>query len=203
MTELTNALLAQLQGAPLQQISQQLGIDNTQASSAIGAALPLLLGALGNNAAQPGGADALHSALQSHTGLDLGSVLGSALGGGGMGGQILGHIFGGQQNQANMALGQATGLGGDQSSMLMKILAPVVMSYLANHMFGGGQGQQTAALANNSPQALSQVLGQETQQIHQSGAGGLLSSVLDQDGDGQLGLGDLLKIGGSLLGGNR
>ncbi|HCL44029.1 MAG TPA: calcium-binding protein, partial [Pseudomonas sp.] len=28
-------------------------------------------------------------------------------------------------------------------------------------------------------------------------------SLLDQDGDGQLGVGDLLKIGGSLLGGKR
>lgn len=32
---------------------------------------------------------------------------------------------------------------------------------------------------------------------------GLLGSVLDQDGDGQVGLGDLLKMGTSLLGGRR
>ena len=31
--------------------------------------------------------------------------------------------------------------------------------------------------------------------------GGLIGAVLDQDGDGQLGLGDLLKLGGGLLGG--
>jgi hypothetical protein len=50
---------------------------------------------------------------------------------------------------------------------------------------------------------LGQVLGQERQAAQQSGAGGLLGAVLDQDGDGQLGLGDLLKIGGGLLGGKR
>ncbi|MCM2338595.1 MAG: calcium-binding protein, partial [Lysobacter sp.] len=50
-----------------------------------------------------------------------------------------------------------------------------------------------------------QILGQEQQQIRQQGGvgGGLLGAVLDQDGDGQLGLGDLLKLGGGVLGGKR
>ena len=55
-TALSDDLLSQLQGAPLQQMSQQLGIQPAQASAALGAALPLLLGALGRNAAQPQGA---------------------------------------------------------------------------------------------------------------------------------------------------
>ena len=38
---LTDELLAKLQGAPLQQVSQQLGISDTQASGAISAALPV------------------------------------------------------------------------------------------------------------------------------------------------------------------
>src|SRR5690606_38676888 len=77
---LTNDLLSQLQGAPLQQVSQQLGIDSQQASGAISAALPLLMGALGKNAAQPQGAQALLGALQhNHSGLDIGSVLGAVL----------------------------------------------------------------------------------------------------------------------------
>ena len=37
---LTDDLLSQLQGAPLQQVSQQLGLDSQQASGAISAALP-------------------------------------------------------------------------------------------------------------------------------------------------------------------
>jgi hypothetical protein len=44
------------------------------------------------------------------------------------------------------------------------------------------------------------MLGQEIQRIGQSGGGDLLSSVLDQDGDGKLGLGDLLKVGSEFLG---
>ncbi|WP_329854168.1 DUF937 domain-containing protein [Stenotrophomonas pavanii] len=200
---LTDELLAKLQGAPLQQVSQQLGISDTQASGAISAALPVLMGALGNNASQPQGAQALLGALQNnHSGLDLGSVLSSVLGGGGGGGGaasdgagILGHIFGGSQQKVETGLAQATQLDSGRTSQLLQILAPIVMAFLAQRL-GGGQADAGS---------LSQALGQEKQQVQQQGgiAGGLLGSVLDQDGDGQFGVGDLLKIGGSLLGGKR
>ena len=53
--------------------------------------------------------------------------------------------------------------------------------------------------------SLGQTLGQERERVQQQGGlgGGLLGSLLDQDGDGQLGMGDLLKVGGSLFGGRR
>lgn len=202
---LTHDLAAQLQGAPAQQVAQQLGVDPAQASAAIGTALPLLLGALGRNASQPEGAQALFGALQEdHAGLDIGSVLGAVLGGGQTrqtdGDGILGHIFGGNQERAQTGVAQATGLRGGQASQLLKILAPIVMAYLAKRMFSQSGGAQQA-----SPDVLGQVLGQEHAQIRQQGGvgGGLLGAVLDQDGDGQVGLGDLLKIGGGLLGGKR
>ncbi len=207
MTSLVEDLASQLQGAPVQQVAQQLGIDPAQASSAVSAALPLLMGALGRNASQPQGAQALFGALQKdHAGLDLGSVVGSVLGGSGQGGAILGHIFGGSQDRVQAGLGQATGLGSNQAGQLMKILAPIVMAYLAKRMFQQRQdGNATAGAASPSPDVLSGILGQEHQAISQQGGlgGGLLASVLDQDGDGQLGIGDLLKIGGGLLGGKR
>lgn len=196
---LTDDLLSQLQGAPLQQVSQQLGIDSQQASGAISAALPMLMGALGNNAAQPQGAEALFGALQNnHSGLDISSVLGAVLGGGGGGAAangagILGHIFGGSQDRAETGLAQATGLSPSNSSQLLKILAPIVMAYVAQRMTSGGQA---------SAGGLSQILGQEKQQVTQAGGigGGLLGSVLDQDGDGQFGVSDLIKLGSGLLG---
>lgn len=198
---LANDLLSQLQGQPIEQISQQLGLPQAQASGAVAAALPLLLGALGRNASQPAGAESLFGALErDHAGAgDLGGLLGSVLGGGGQGEQILGHIFGARQQGAAQGLGVATGLQGDKASMLLKVLAPIVMAYLAKRMLGQGQA------ANRSPQGLGNILGQEEQQIRQQGGlgGGLLGAVLDQDGDGQLGLGDLLKLGGGMLGGKR
>ena len=201
MANLTQQLLSQLQGAPMQQMSSQLGIGEQQTSQAVSAALPLLLGALGKNASQPQGAQALLGALQKdHAGGgNLAGLLGSVLGGGGGrqtdGAGILGHILGGNQQRAETGLAQASGLDGNKAGQLMKMLAPLVMAFLANQ----------ARQGNASPQALGAMLGQEEQQIRQEGGGaaGLLGAVLDQDGDGKLGLGDVLKIGGSLFGGKR
>lgn len=199
---LTDDLLSQLQGAPLQQVSQQLGLNPQQASGAISAALPLLMGALGNNATKPQGAEALFGALRNnHSGMDISSVLGAVLGGGGAspatnGAGILGHIFGGNQQRAETGLSQATGLSQGNSGQLLKILAPIVMAFIAQRMASGGQ-------ANAS--GLGQLLGQEKQAVTQQGGvgAGLLGSVLDQDGDGQFGVGDLIRLGSGLLGGGK
>ena len=203
---ITDDIFAQLSGPALQQISQQLGTGQAQTAGAVAAALPMILGAMGHNASQPQGAESLLGALgrdhAASSGGGIADILGAVLGGqqtrqtDGLG--QLGHIFGGQQQTAETGLGQATGLGSDKAQMLMKILAPIVMAYLAKRMFGGG-GQE------GSPQALGEMLGQERRQVQQQGGlgGGLLGAVLDQDGDGQLGLGDLLKIGSGMLGGKR
>ena len=203
-TSLVEQLLSQLQGAPMAQIASQLGADQQQTESAVGAAVPMLLGMLGNNANQGGGADALFGALmRDHApaqargfggGDLLGSVLGSVLGGGqgqSAGSAILGHIFGGQQQQAESSLGQASGLGGGNAGQLLAILAPIVMSFLANKVQGNGLDAG----------GLGQVLQQEQAQTQQQGGlgGSLLTSMLDQDGDGQLGAGDLFKLAGSFL----
>ena len=205
---LTAELLSQLQGAPLQQIADQLGTNPSQAQSAVSAALPMLLGALGRNAAQPQGAADLFGAMQrDHVGRaagsgGLGDLLGSVLGGmggGGAGGaadgaSILGHILGGNQQRAEAGLGQATGLGAN-AGQLLQILAPIVMAFLAQRAQAGGMDAG----------GLGAVLGREQAQVRQQGGvgGDLLGSLLDQDGDGQVGLGDLIKIGGGLLGGRR
>ncbi len=221
---LVDELLQQLQGAPTGQIAQQLGTDPNTAASAIAAALPMIMGALGNNAQQPGGAGALFNALQrDHAGagaMDLGSMLGGLLGGGqsagagGLGGLlgsvlgggapasrqmdgggILGHIFGSAQPRAEAGLGQATGMSSGQAGNLLKILAPIVMAYLAKQVM----------TRNMDAGGLGSVLGQERSRVQSQGGlgGGLLHAVLDQDGDGKVDIGDLLKIGGSLLGGRR
>jgi hypothetical protein len=222
---LIDDLLGQLQGAPASQIARQLGTDPRTAQDAIAAALPMLVGALGRNAQQPGGASNLLGALQrDHAGggaMDLGGLFGSMLGGGGnaggMGGLgdllgsvlgggapasrqmdaggILGHIFGGAQPRAEAGLGQATGLGSAQAGQLLKVLAPIVMAFLAKRVMAG----------NLDAGGLGSALGQEQARVQNQGGlgGGLLGAVLDQDGDGKVDLNDLLRMGGSLLGGRR
>ncbi|MEO6384477.1 MAG: DUF937 domain-containing protein [Thermomonas sp.] len=201
---ITDDIFSQLSGQALQQISQKLGTGQAQTAGAVAAALPMILGMMGRNASQPQGAESLFGALgRDHASSGgIGDILGAVLGGGqsrqtdGLG--QLGHIFGGKQQTAESGLGQVTGLGSGKAQMLMKILAPIVMAYLGKRMFSGG-------LQNGSSQALGQILGQEHQQVRQQGGlgGGLLGAVLDQDGDGQLGLGDILKAGSSMLGGTR
>lgn len=211
MDSITDDIFSQLSGPMLQQISQQLGTGQAQTAGAISAALPMILGAMGRNASQPQGAEALFGALsrdhQGAAGMGIGDILGAVLGGAqsrqtdGLG--QLGHIFGGRQQQAVTGLGQATGLGSDKAQALMKILAPIVLAYLAKRMFGGQQ--QAAVQQQVSPNILGDILGQEARQVRQQGGvgGGLLGAVLDQDGDGQLGLGDILKVGMGMMGGRR
>ncbi len=199
---ITDDIFSQLSGPALQQISQQLGTGQAQTAGAVAAALPMILGMMGRNASQPQGAESLLGALgRDHApGGGVADILGAVLGDGqsrqtdGLG--QLGHIFGAKQQTAESGLGQVTGLGSRKAQMLMKILAPIVMSYLAKRMFSGGQ-------QSGSSQALGQILGQERQQVQQQGGvgSGLLGAVLDQDGDGQLGIGDLLKVGAGMMGG--
>jgi len=197
---LAASLFQQLQqGQGLQQVSQQLGLDSGQTTQAVGSALPLLLGALGQNASEPQGAQSLLNALQrDHLaggsgggGFDLGGILGAVMGGGGSGATdgagILGHVFGGQQPQAAELLGQKTGLDSGTTSKLLAILAPIVMSFLAQRFAQQGNAGE-----------LSSALGQETQHAG-GGLGSLLGGALDQDGDGQFGASDLLKLGAGLL----
>ena len=49
---LLDALMQQLQGAPLQQLAQQLGTSSSQVESAVGPALSLLLDGLGRKVKQ-------------------------------------------------------------------------------------------------------------------------------------------------------
>jgi len=198
---LAASLFQQLQqGQGLQQVSQQLGLDRGQTTQAVGSALPLLLGALGQNASEPQGAQSLLNALQrDHLadgsgggGFDLGGILGAVMGGGRSGATdgagILGHVFGGQQPQAAELLGQKIGLDSGTTGKLLAILAPIVMSFLAQRFAQQGNAGE-----------LSSALGQETQHAGGGGLGSLLGGALDQDDDGQFGASDLLKLGAGLL----
>jgi hypothetical protein len=197
MATLSNDLATRLEGAPAQQIAERLGITPQQAGNAIATALPLLLGTLGHHAQQPQGADNLFSALREHRNADIGNVLDASLAGHGEGGAILDHVFGDRQPHADQALGQATGLGQDKAHLLLRWLAPLVLAYLAKHLFdtrhpAETQGTTTADVGSvgASPQVLGDVLRKETAHAQQH-HGGLLDAVLG-------GLGT--QIGGALGG---
>ena len=195
MSGLVDTVMANLGDDQVAAIAAKLGTGPAQARNAIEHALPLIVGGMAQNASTPQGANALNNALGEHAGFNISDVLsgvlsGSGGGASGIGGAILGHIFGGNQAAANQGLGQTTGLGQQNAGQLMAILAPIVMSALANHAQGQGL----------SPGGLGGMLGQESRQIQQQGglAGGLLSAVLGHQG-GHLDLSSLIQSAGGLL----
>ncbi len=164
---------------PMGQLAGRLGVDEQTAEQATRQALPALLGGLHANAQDPGGAQSLSQAIGQHDnglldgGLDIDQVDPAD------GDRIVQNVFGDARGQVVNQLGGAGG--SDLVAKLLPMLAPIVMSYLAKRLGGGGAG--TAA-----PEA---------------GAGGLgdvLGSVLGGAGQGGGGLGDLL---GGLLGQGR
>ncbi|MBZ9714344.1 DUF937 domain-containing protein [Deinococcus multiflagellatus] len=127
-------------GGAGQTLGRQLGTSPQQTEAAMEAALPLLLGALTRNAAQPGGLDTLGRALDRHDGSAL-----SAFGQGQMpdmtdGQKILGHVFGGQQTQAAQAVGRRAGIDPQLAMQLLTMLAPLVLGYLSRQRQGQGGG---------------------------------------------------------------
>ncbi len=231
MTNFTDQILQQLDPSSISAIASQLGLDPAQAQAAVEQAVPLVVGGLANGASTAQGASALFETAKAHSALDLGSILGSALGagapgrgaegglgglgglgsilggmlGGGAGvgagaggggldaGAILGGLFGGRQDQAAQNLGKSSGIGTRNAGMLLAILAPIVMSIIGR--MSQGKGLDAGGLGG--------ALAQETQANRQGANGGLLGSVLDQDGDGQFGVSDLLKLGTQMFSGSR
>ncbi len=128
------------------QISQHLGIDPSQAQSAISAALPMIVGGMAKQA-QSGGATSVQQAIGAHA--DAANNVSSLLEAGppadtGAAGGLLGRIFGGHTDTVNQGVQQATGLDSEKTRKLLMMLAPVVLGVLAHREFGGQPAQQAA-----------------------------------------------------------
>lgn len=192
MSSILDILNQQLGGDAVQQISRQLGVDEQTAGNAISAALPMLLGGLARNSANPQGADALASALsRDHDGgiLDnLMGFLGGNAGNLGAGASILGHIFGGKTDAMSNVLSRSTGMNLGSAASLLSILAPLVMGALGKMQ--RQQGLDGGGLAN--------ILGGERTRMEQTAPGfGGLTRILDLDGDGSV-IDDLPQLAGML-----
>ena len=190
-SDLTSSLLQMFGGNIMDQLGSQLGADPATTQKAVGAALPLLLGALGKNASTEDGASALFSALSSkHDGSVLNDLSGFITKGGDVkdGQGILRHTLGSKQTGIEQALSQATGLGTDSTGNLLAMLAPVVM---------GALGQQTRQQGLDVGGLAKMLMGQQDQVQSQLGG---LSGLLDMNNDGSI-IDDVVNLGSKLLGG--
>ncbi len=168
----------------LNSVTNKLGVDKGQASTAMSAAIPVILGGLARNAQSQQGAESLNQALNKHSGglLDNLGVLESntqevVQDGNG----ILEHIFGGQKQNVEAGISQKSGISMEKIGPLIAMLAPVVMAYV------GRQKQQQAPNAGSG--GLTDILGQLAGggATRSSGGGGLMDMVggfLDKDRDG-------------------
>ncbi len=167
--------------------SQQLGQGKQQTTSALSAALPLILGAMKNNASTPNGAAGLLSALgkNKHSGGVLDNI-GSIMGGNAIdddvmkdGAGILGHVFSGKEQNVANAISKSSGIDLGSAMNILKVAAPMVMGYLGNKT-----RQNNISDQNGLGNLLGGMLGgnQKNQQQQQS----LVTSLLDADGDGSV-----------------
>ncbi|OYT70552.1 MAG: hypothetical protein CFK52_10790 [Chloracidobacterium sp. CP2_5A] len=175
MSDLVSGLLQQLAGPAVARLSQAIGADEATTSKAVAVAVPLLIGALARNAAQPEGAQSLHQAVvKDHDGSilhDVAGFLGGGQAGGGDG--ILRHVLGERRPAVEQNLAQSTGLAPAATGQMLELLAPVVMGWLG--MTQRQQGLDASGVA-------SLLSGQA--QATPGNLLGALNALLDADKDG-------------------
>ncbi len=195
-------------------VSGQAGTNEGETSSVLASVLPALVGGMMNNSQTPEGQGGLLGALLGGKHGGLLDNLSGMLGGGDVqneGGKILGHVLGGNQEAVQNEVSQNTGVSSDKIAMIMKMAAPILMAYLAKQGQSSGLDQQGQTADGGGLGGLLGGLmggaqGQAGAQAPSMG-GSILTSILDQDGDGQLGLGDAVAAAtkkgglGGLLGG--
>lgn len=194
MPSIIETLSSQLLGGQLDSLSSALGEDPQRTKSAVAQALPVLMGALASNASKPDGAASLLGALErDHDGSLLDNLqdfmrkpdLSDGQG-------ILNHALGGRRDRLENGLSKSSGLDPQKMKTLMAMLAPVVMAAL-------GKARREKQMDSDGLMGL--LKGERETMERQAPEMGLLGSLLDQDGDGEI-LDDVLgKVGKGLLGG--
>lgn len=162
--------------------ARETGQPENKTEDVLGMALPLLLGAMKKNVAEPGGAQGLMNALSNkHSGSILEDLGGLFKGGVDQnvlqdGAGILGHVLGNKQPRVENALSEKSGLDAGTIAQILKIAAPIVMGYL-----GKQKAQNQISDAGSMNTLLGSMLGGQPQQ-NQS----LIMSLIDSDGDGSV-----------------
>lgn len=193
MAGLMDLLNSDLGKQIISSVSGSAGTSEGETSSVLASVLPALVGGMMNNSQTPEGQSGLIGALLGgkHGGLldNLSGMLGGNVQD--EGGKILGHVLGNNTEAVQNQVSQNTGVSSDKIAMIMKIAAPILMAYVAKKATSGGlSADGTSASGGGLSDILGGLLGGGQTQTQQSGNGNVLTSMLDQDGDGELGIGD-------------
>ncbi len=180
----------------IQGASKQFGLGEGSTQKAMSAAMPLILGAMKNNASTPEGASGLLGALMGkHDGSILDN-LGSILGGDKVdddvlkdGEGILGHVFGGKQENVAAAVSKTSGIDMGAAMNILKVAGPFLM---------GAIGKQARTQGVQDQNGIGDLLGGLLGGGHQEQQS-LVNRLLDADGDGSI----IDDVAGMLLGGGK
>lgn len=184
-------------GAAVQQVGQQTGLQPDMAQAAIKALLPAIAGGLQRNVQQPGVLQSLLGALQNgqhEQYLDQPESLAqpNAIADGNA---ILGHLLGSKDTSRAVAAqaAQKTGLSEQVLKSVLPMVASMAMASLskqtkkpdmAGALAGMLSGQQPQPAQGGIGGLLGGLLGGQSKAQAQTGAMGMLGGLLDADGDG-------------------
>jgi hypothetical protein len=184
-------------GAAVQQVGQQTGLQPDMAQAAIKALLPAIAGGLQRNVQQPGGLQSLLGALQNgqhEQYLDQPESLAqpNAIADGNA---ILGHLLGSKDTSRAVAAqaAQKTGLSEQVLKSVLPMVASMAMASLskqtkkpdmAGALAGMLSGQQPQPAQGGIGGLLGGLLGGQSTNQAQTDAMGMLGGLLDADGDG-------------------
>jgi len=181
--------------------SSKTSEDKGKVTSALGMALPLILGAMKRNTTDPEGAENLDKALQSekHNGDVLNNLEEKdAEELTGEGSKILNHVLGSRQSGISKTIAGALNMDESSVNKILEMAAPVIMGLL------GQQKRKDNVGASGLSGLLGSVMGSNSSHDQS-----LVETLLDADGDGSV-IDDVAgmvlggkkgKKGGSLLGG--
>lgn len=194
MADLLGGLMSQLGGDAVSQMANKIGASPEATQSALGSMLPIMISAMAKNASTPEGANNLSNALQKdHSPGLLDNVMGF-LGDGGnesAGGGILGHVLGAKTQNVEKYVADDSGLSPSATSSLMKMAAPLVMSYLSKQTQASGGGADMLSGLLSSAVSSNKTAAPQSQNI--------IEQLLDANNDGSI-MDDVAKMGMSFLG---
>jgi hypothetical protein len=191
MASILDLLNTQMGEELVKKASSKTSEDKGKVTSALGMALPLILGAMKRNTTDPEGAENLDKALQSekHNGDILNNLEErDAEELTGEGSKILNHVLGSRQSGISKTIARALNMDETSVNKILEMAAPVIMGLL------GQQKRKDNVGASGLTDLLGSVMGSNSSHDQS-----LVETLLDADGDGSV----IDDVAGMLLGGKK
>lgn len=190
MNNLFDIITQSMNDETITAISQKVWINPEQTKDIGSGALSTIFAGLTKQASTPAWAQAITQAAHDHDSSILENLT-QAVSDGAIdmndGQKILGHIFGGSKDDITKNIAKETWTDNNQISSIMQMLAPIALAAINKQ-----QSTSSSSKSNN----LVELLAKSGDKANQNSSLPLqvATSLLDQDGDGSLGISDLISL---------